>query len=64
MIEEKDVMVRMRDGVEIATRIYRPAGAGPFPVLYAASPYRYDNNELPATPQFLWRETGPIEWYV
>ncbi len=64
MIEEKDVTVRMRDGVEIATRIYRPAVAGPFPVLYAASPYRYDNNELPATPQFLWRETGPIEWYV
>ncbi|MES2510356.1 MAG: CocE/NonD family hydrolase [Pseudomonadota bacterium] len=64
MIEEKDVMLRMRDGVEVATRIYRPAGPGPFPVLYAASPYRYDNNELPATPQFLWRETGPIEWYV
>lgn len=64
MIEEKDVMVRMRDGVEIATRIYRPVGPGPFPVLYAASPYRYDNNELPATPQFLWRETGPIEFYV
>ena len=64
MTEEKDVMIRMRDGVEIATRIYRPAGPGPFPVLYAASPYRYDNNELPATPQFLWRETGPIEWYV
>ncbi len=64
MIEEKDVMVRMRDGVEIATRIYRPEGDGPFPTLYAASPYRYDNNELPATPQFLWRETGPIDWYV
>ncbi|MES2910656.1 MAG: CocE/NonD family hydrolase, partial [Pseudomonadota bacterium] len=32
----------MRDGVEIAVRIYRPAGPGPFPVLYAASPYRYD----------------------
>jgi hypothetical protein len=32
--------------------------------LFAASPYRYDNNELPALPMFLWRETGPIEWYV
>jgi uncharacterized protein len=29
-----------------------------------ASPYRYDNNALPATPQFLWRETGPIGLYV
>jgi putative CocE/NonD family hydrolase len=30
----------------------------------AASPYRYDNNTLPAGPQFLWRETGPVEFYV
>src|SRR5262249_20900804 len=29
-----------------------------------ASPYRYDNNTLPASPQFLWRETGPIGLYV
>jgi predicted acyl esterase len=64
VIDEKDIMVPMSDGVRVALRIYRPAGAGPFPALYAASPYRYDNNELPATPQFLWRETGPIEWYL
>ena len=64
MVDEKDVLIRMGDGVDVAVRIYRPDGPGPFPVLYAASPYRYDNNELPATPQFLWRETGPIEWYV
>jgi uncharacterized protein len=64
MIDQKDVYVTMRDGVEIALRIYRPDGPGQFPALYAASPYRYDNNELPATPLFLWRETGPIEWYV
>ena len=64
MIEEKDVRVAVRDGVRIALRIYRPDGAGPFPTLFAASPYRYDNNELPAYPLFLWRETGPIPWYV
>ena len=23
-----------------------------------------DNNLLPPTPQFLWRETGPIKWYL
>src|SRR5579883_1726036 len=50
MIEEKDVRVAMRDGVKIALRIYRPDGSGPFPALFAASPYRYDNNELPAQP--------------
>ena len=64
MIEEKDVHVTVRDGIAIALRIYRPEGSGPFPALLAASPYRYDNNELPAYPLFLWRETGPIEWYV
>ena len=64
MIEEKDVLIRVRDGIHMAARIYRPDGAGPFPTLFATSPYRYDNNTLPAQPMFLWRETGPIEWYV
>jgi putative CocE/NonD family hydrolase len=64
MIMEKDVLVPVRDGTKIATCIYRPDGSGPFPTLFACSPYRYDNNELPASPLFLWRETGPIEWYV
>ncbi len=60
MIHEKDVRVPMRDGVRIGLRIYRPDGSGPFPALFAISPYRYDNNEAPATPLFLWRETGPV----
>src|SRR5207248_11618134 len=64
MIQEKDLRVAMRDGARIGVRVYRPDGAGPFPALFACSPYRYDNNELPASPLFLWRETGPIEWYV
>jgi uncharacterized protein len=64
VIEEKDVRVRMRDGIHVGVRIYRPEGSGPFPALFAVSPYRYDNNRLPAYPIFLWRETGPIEWYV
>ncbi len=64
MIEEKDVMIPVRDGARMAVRIYRPEGSGPFPALFASSPYRYDNNMLPAVPLFLWRETGPIEWYV
>ena len=64
MIEEKDVLIRVRDGLKMAARIYRPDGPGRFPALFATSPYRYDNNSLPAQPMFLWRETGPIEWYV
>ena len=64
MIEEKDVRILVRDGVQIGARIYRPDGAGPYPTLFAVSPYRYDNNEAPAYPLYLWRETGPIGWYV
>jgi hypothetical protein len=64
VIQEKDVQITVRDGVKIAVRIYRPEGSGKFPALFAVSPYRYDNNDMPATPVFLWRETGPIEWYV
>ena len=60
----REVKIRVHDGVEIAVALYMPKGNGPFPVLLAASPYRYDNNTLPATPQFLWRETGPIDFYV
>ena len=58
------VRVTVRDGTEIAAAIYAPQTGGPFPALFAASPYRFDNNTLPASPQFLWRETGPIDWYV
>ncbi|HLH78268.1 MAG TPA: CocE/NonD family hydrolase [Candidatus Binataceae bacterium] len=63
MIDEKDVLVSMRDGARLGARIYRP-DSGRSPALLAIGPYRYDNNQLPPSPQFLWRETGPIEWYV
>jgi len=64
MNTERDVYVTMSDGVRIALCIHKPDGAGPFPCLFAASPYRYDNDDLPETMMFLWRETGPIKWYV
>ena len=63
MIDEI-VQIAARDGTSIGARIYRPDGSGPYPALLGASPYRFDNNSLPASPQFLWRETGPIEFYV
>src|SRR5712692_9968307 len=43
---------------------YRPEGPGPFPTLLATTAYRYDDKQLLAYLLFLWRETGPIEWYV
>ncbi len=60
----KIVTITARDGTELAAAVYMPQGAGPFPALFAASPYRFDNNILAASPQFLWRETGPIDWYM
>lgn len=61
---DDDVYVTMRDGVRVALRIYRPDGPGRFPALFAASPYQYDTDDLPHSPLFLTRETGPIKWYV
>ena len=44
----REVKIAVHDGVEIAVALYMPDGDGPFPVLIAPSPYRYDNNTLPA----------------
>jgi predicted acyl esterase len=63
MIDEI-VHIRMRDGVTIALRIYRPKAEGPFPCLFAASPYQFDTDSIPHSALFLWREVGPVEWYV
>jgi len=39
MISEHDLMAPVRDGVLLATDVYRPEGAGPFPVLLERTPY-------------------------
>ncbi len=57
-------MVTMSDGVKIAVAVYRPAGEEKAPALFGASPYRFDNDGVPPTGLFLWKETGPIGWYV
>ncbi|MEC3997097.1 CocE/NonD family hydrolase [Actinacidiphila sp. DG2A-62] len=36
---ETNVAVPMRDGVTLATDLWRPAGIGPWPVLLARTPY-------------------------
>ena len=61
---EEPVFITMRDGTPIACRIYRPDTVGRFPVLFAASPYQYETDDLPHSTMFLWREVGPVEWYV
>jgi hypothetical protein len=64
MTMEEDIFVTMRDGVQLALRIYRPEGDGAFPALFAASPYQYETDDLPHSTMFLWREVGPVQWYV
>lgn len=61
---DDDVYVTMRDGTRIAVRVYRPDAEGAFPTLFAASPYQYITDDLPHSRLFLWREVGPVEWYV
>jgi predicted acyl esterase len=60
----KDVRIPMRDGVELAARVYLPSETGEYPVLYCASPYQYDTDNLPDSALFPWLEVGPLEWYV
>jgi predicted acyl esterase len=42
IIIEKNVMVPMRDGVQLATDIYRLEGSSATPVLVARTPYNKD----------------------
>ena len=59
-----EARVRMRDGVELAVALHVPEGGGRVPSLVAMSPYRYDNDIVPEGSLFLWRETGPVEFYM
>jgi uncharacterized protein len=45
IVVQKNIAVPMRDGVCLATDLYRPAEGGPFPALFARLPY---NKELTA----------------
>src|SRR5215467_2341941 len=60
----KLVVIPTRDGVTLHAALFLPKQPGRYPTLFAASPYRFDNDYAPAYPMYLWRETGPIGWYV
>src|SRR5262245_56427033 len=42
MIIEQNIMVPMRDGIKLATDVYRPAREGQWPVLVMRHPYNKD----------------------
>ena len=43
---EKDIFVTMRDGVRLASDVYRPDAEGRFPALFSMSPYGKDVQKL------------------
>lgn len=45
---ERSVPVSMRDGIKLATDIYRPTGPGRFPVILQRTPYKKEMLELQA----------------
>lgn len=51
MIEERDVLVTLRDGVKCAVDVFRPSSKGKFPALLALSPYGKGHESLPLPPQ-------------
>lgn len=53
LVIERDVEVRMRDGIVLRANLYRPAGDGPFPVLLSVHPYGKDR--LPRRRRGRWR---------
>lgn len=39
VVVQKGVMIPMRDGIKLASDVYRPKGEGPFPTVLARTPY-------------------------
>ena len=44
IVAETNIRVPMRDGIALATDVYRPAGTGPLPTLLQRLPYKKENH--------------------
>ncbi len=60
VIAEYNVMVAMRDGVELSTDIYRPAEAGRYPVILTRDPYDNGSDDKSIAEGYLWAERGYV----
>ena len=56
IVTERDLLVPTRDGVRLATDVYRPAAGGPFPVLLERTPY---NKSAPSRAECTAAVAGP-----
>jgi predicted acyl esterase len=66
---EKNIYVKMRDGIKLACDIYRPDGDGKFPALLAMSPYGKDGQALKIPPkpfggEYAHMEAGDTQFFV
>ena len=67
MIEERDILIAMRDGIRLAIDVYRPDAPGKYPVLYASALHNKDiqgpdiADVLPPQPAHAPLWFGPIE---
>ena len=67
LVEERDIVVTMRDGIKLAVDVYRPAAPGRYPVLYASALHNKDlqgpdiADILPPQPAHAPLWFGPIE---
>src|ERR1700743_1601529 len=60
LIPDKIISIPMSDGVKLAAALYLPENAhGKYPVLLAASAYRFDNDAVPAMAIYPFMELGP-----
>jgi predicted acyl esterase len=62
MAHDDDVAVPMRDGISLLADVHRPAEAGCYPVLVAASPYPRQIQNLGAPAGFI--EAGASDFFV
>lgn len=60
VIAEYNVMVPMRDGVELATDVFRPAKPGRYPVILTRDPYDNGSDDTSIAEGYLWAERGYV----
>ena len=67
MVEQRDIVVTMRDGIRLAVDVYRPDEPGKYPVLYACALHNKDiqgpdiTDVLPPQPAHAPLWFGPVE---
>jgi predicted acyl esterase len=62
-VEERNVWIRMPDGIRLQATLYMPEGAGPHATILEALPYRKDDVTAYDTPEYRrLRDEGGFEW--